>query len=238
MQRLLLVEDSRDTIKIVESLFSSKYVLRVAMSIAEARRHLAEERFDLLLVDLMLPDGSGFELVSEVLGGDTEGVPSVFLLTGRSEDHDKLHAFQLGAEDYITKPFSPTELRARVDGRMRRLLGGQGGGLKRGQLRLDTATHRVIVASEQGGESSVDVTMLEFKLLHYFMRHEDQVLSRQQIMTAVWGANVHVLDRTIDSQVSRLRKKISAADHNIHTVTGAGYAFRKVGVGAKSRNAA
>jgi two-component system phosphate regulon response regulator PhoB len=211
----------------------------VATSIAEARRHLSEERFDLLLVDLMLPDGSGFELVSEVLGGDTDATPSVFLLTGRNEDHDKLHAFQLGAEDYITKPFSPTELRARVDGRMRRLLGSQGGGgLKRGQLRLDTATHRVIVASEHGGETSVDMTMLEFKLLHYFMRHEDQVLSRQQIMTAVWGANVHVLDRTIDSQVSRLRKKISAADHNIHTVTGAGYAFRKISTGTRARKEA
>lgn len=229
MQRILIIDDSPEILTIVEALFSKKYRVRCADTLAQAKTWLAKEPFDMVLLDLNLPDGSGLGLLAELVAIPSQThQPSVFLLTSCHEDQDKLQAFQLGAEDYITKPFSHNELRARVDARMRRMVSSQTNGLRKGGLYLCIPTQRATITDHAGIELHIDLSSLEFKLLHYFMRHGDHVLSRQQIMDSVWGNHVQVLDRTVDAHVSRLRKKLIGSDYNVTTVVGTGYSFRRL----------
>ncbi|MBY6186225.1 phosphate regulon transcriptional regulator PhoB [Marinobacter hydrocarbonoclasticus] len=178
---------------------------------------------DLVLLDWMLPGGSGIQLAKTLRQDEhTRQIP-IIMLTARGEEEDRVRGLEVGADDYITKPFSPKELVARIKAVLRRsaptrleeAVEVQG-------LRLDPVSHRVTV-EDQG----LDMGPTEFRLLHFFMTHPERVYSREQLLDNVWGTNVYVEDRTVDVHIRRLRKAIQESGHDklIQTVRGAGYRF-------------
>ncbi|NIL93078.1 MAG: phosphate regulon transcriptional regulatory protein PhoB [Woeseiaceae bacterium] len=187
-----------------------------------ARELLVDERPDLALIDWMLPDMSGLEL-TRMLKRDKENDDiAIIMLTARADEYDKVSGLDSGADDYITKPFSPRELVARIQAVLRRAGADNDETVSSGVLSLDTAGHRV---SANGNEIRLGPT--EYRLLKFLMTHPDRVYSRSQLLDRVWGANVYVEERTVDVHVRRLRKALAdeAADDYIQTVRGAGYRF-------------
>ncbi|MDF4536463.1 phosphate regulon transcriptional regulator PhoB, partial [Vibrio parahaemolyticus] len=188
-----------------------------------AMSKLAEPFPDLVLLDWMLPGGSGINLIKHMKREEmTRNIP-VVMLTARGEEEDKVRGLEVGADDYITKPFSPKELVARLKAVIRRVtptaledvIDVQG-------LKLDPVSHRV-TANDQ----PLDMGPTEFKMLHFFMTHQERVYSREQLLNNVWGTNVYVEDRTVDVHIRRLRKALEDAGHDklIQTLRGAGYRF-------------
>jgi two-component system phosphate regulon response regulator PhoB len=184
---------------------------------------LAEPFPDLVLLDWMLPGGSGINFIKHMKREElTRHIP-VVMLTARGEEEDKVRGLEVGADDYITKPFSPKELVARLKAVIRRVtptaledvIDVQG-------LKLDPVSHRVTA-----DDKALDMGPTEFKLLHFFMTHQERVYSREQLLNNVWGTNVYVEDRTVDVHIRRLRKALEDAEHDkfIQTVRGAGYRF-------------
>ena len=187
-----------------------------------ARELMADERPDLALIDWMLPDMSGLEL-TRMLKRDKENDDiAIIMLTARADEYDKVAGLDSGADDYITKPFSPRELVARIQAVLRRAGADNDETVSQGILSLDAAGHRV---SANGNEIRLGPT--EYRLLKFLMTHPDRVYSRSQLLDRVWGANVYVEERTVDVHVRRLRKALAGegADDYIQTVRGAGYRF-------------
>jgi two-component system phosphate regulon response regulator PhoB len=171
----------------------------------------------------MLPDQSGLELTRAVKRGkDTQDLP-VIMLTARADEHDKVSGLEGGADDYVTKPFSPRELLARINAVLRRSAPGIAGeSLEAGGLVLDVASHRVTV-----DEQNVALGPTEYRLLQFFMEHPERVYSRSQLLDRVWGGNVYVEERTVDVHIRRLRKALepSGRESLVQTVRGSGYRF-------------
>jgi len=198
------------------------YVTIEAENCRVARELLANEQPDLALIDWMLPDMSGLELTRMLKRDRANDDLAIIMLTARADEYDKVAGLEGGADDYVTKPFSPRELVARIQAVLRRA-NNVGGELHAAAgLELDTAGHRV---TANGIEVRLGPT--EYRLLHFLMTHADRVYSRAQLLDRVWGANVYVEERTVDVHVRRLRKALSveAADQFIQTVRGAGYRF-------------
>jgi two-component system phosphate regulon response regulator PhoB len=187
----------------------------------QALRLVQDALPDLVLLDWMLPGLSGIELARRLRADKrTKAVP-IIMLTARTEEQDKLTGLDTGADDYITKPFSPRELNARVKAVLRRRAPQTTDDeVLAGTLRLDPATHRV---SADGGPVHLGPT--EFRLLHFLMTHPERVHSRTQLLDQVWGDHVFVEERTVDVHIRRLRKALETSGHDrlIQTVRGAGY---------------
>lgn len=221
--KILIVEDEAPIREMIAfHLARAGYETLEAADCRSARQLLADERPDVALIDWMLPDMSGLEL-TRMLKRDNENEDlAVIMLTARSEEHDKVSGLEGGADDYITKPFSPRELIARIQAVLRRVGSSESGPLEAGVLELDPAGHRVSIDRKE-----VPLGPTEYRLLKFLMTHPDRVYSRTQLLDRVWGANVYVEERTVDVHVRRLRKALSrgAADRYIQTVRGAGYRF-------------
>jgi two-component system phosphate regulon response regulator PhoB len=228
--RVLLVEDSPSDQKIVLAALGKIHTVVVAPSIADAEREIQGASFDLVLLDVDLPDGNGFRFFSWLQSQDAlKEIPVVFL-TLKSETPDEVMGFSLGAEDYITKPVDPQKLRARLEARLRRIRTQkhQHAVVQNAGMRLDFTLQRAYVTAT-GSDELLDLTPLEFKLLAHFMRHEEHVFSRDQLIDALWGANTHVIDRTVDMHISNLRKKIGKSGYGIQSMRGVGYRLVKDG---------
>jgi two-component system phosphate regulon response regulator PhoB len=171
----------------------------------------------------MLPDQSGLELTRAIKRNkDTEDMP-VIMLTARADEQDKVSGLEGGADDYVTKPFSPRELLARINAVLRRSSTvGTGGTIESGGLVLDAAGHRVTVDGQ-----TVTLGPTEYRLLNFFMEHPERVYSRGQLLDRVWGGNVYVEERTVDVHIRRLRKALEpfGRDGLIQTVRGSGYRY-------------
>lgn len=193
-----------------------------AASVSEARVVLAEHSPDVILLDWMLPETSGLDLARELRRGDNPDPTPIIMLTARTEEEDKVRGLEGGADDYVTKPFAPRELVARIRAVLRR--GGLGGDevLEAGELRLDTGAYRVSV-----GDRDITMGPTEFRMLRFFMRYPERVYTRGQLLDRVWGANVFVEERTVDVHIRRLRKALEPAGvaAYVQTVRGAGYRF-------------
>lgn len=222
--RILLVEDEEPVRAMTAfALEKAGFTVAQAETVKDAERHLLDAIPDLLLIDWMLPDVSGIEFARR-LGRDesTREVPLI-MLTARGEEGDKLHGFEAGVDDYITKPFSPRELVARIKAVLRRSSTQTTEGLLQAEgLVLDTVSHRITAADE-----SLEVGPTEYRLLQFFMSHAERVYSRGQLLDRVWGSNVYIEERTVDVHIRRLRKALGAQgyDRFIQTVRGAGYRF-------------
>lgn len=225
--KILVVEDEVPIREmIVFHLSRAGYETLEAGDCSVARQLLADERPDLALVDWMLPDMSGLEL-TRLLKRDKENDDlAIIMLTARADEYDKIAGLDSGADDYITKPFSPRELISRIRAVLRRSGAENDEIVSLGVLSLDIAGHRV---SANGVEIRLGPT--EYRLLKFLMTHPDRVYNRSQLLDRVWGANVYVEERTVDVHVRRLRKALAAeaADDYIQTVRGAGYRFSSSG---------
>ncbi len=221
--KILVVEDEQAIREmIVFHLSRAGFDTLEAGDCRNARRLLADEQPDLALIDWMLPDISGLELTRMLKRDKDYEDLSIIMLTARSEERDKVSGLDGGADDYITKPFSPRELVARIQAVLRRSSGRSDETITAGVLELDTAGHRVLSSGKE-----VRLGPTEYRLLQFLMTHQDRVYSRTQLLDRVWGANVYVEEHTVDVHVRRLRKALSEheADDYIQTVRGAGYRF-------------
>ena len=194
-----------------------------AADFAQGVARVTEPFPDLILLDWMLPGGSGIQFIKQMKQDELTRQIPIIMLTARGEEEDKVRGLEVGADDYITKPFSPKELTARLKAVIRRAVPTATEEVIEVQgLRLDPVSHRVTV-----NEQVLDLGPTEFRLLHFFMTHPERVYSREQLLNNVWGTNVYVEDRTVDVHIRRLRKAISLAGHDelIQTVRGSGYRF-------------
>jgi two-component system phosphate regulon response regulator PhoB len=222
-QRILVVEDEASIRQMITfNLTRAGFEVDEAEDIATARLRIAGARPDLVLVDWMLPDASGLELTRILRREEANrGVP-IIMLTARAEERDKLLGLDSGADDYITKPFSPRELLSRIRAVLRRSAPDADEPLVAGALRLEPVSHRVFV-----GDEEVSLGPTEYRLLKFLMENRDRVYNRAQLLDFVWGQNVYVEERTVDVHVRRLRKALepSGLDSYVQTVRGAGYRF-------------
>jgi len=221
--KILIVEDEAPIREMIAfHLSRAGYDTIEAADCRSARQLIVDERPDLALIDWMLPDMSGLELTRTLKRNDEYEDLAVIMLTARADEHDKVSGLEGGADDYVTKPFSPKELIARIQAVLRRSSSSTGELISAGTLELDPAGHRVTA----GGEA-VQLGPTEYRLLKFLMSHPDRVYSRTQLLDRVWGANVYVEERTVDVHVRRLRKALSSsgADDYVQTVRGAGYRF-------------
>jgi two-component system phosphate regulon response regulator PhoB len=223
---ILVVEDERDLQKVLAyNLKQSGFDVVVASDGETALRALKEEPFDLVLLDLMLPGMPGTEVCRRLKHNrETSNIP-VVILTARGEEVDRVVGFEIGADDYVVKPFSVRELILRIQAILRR--GGATGTpderVQFGVLRIDRPAHRVF-----SGDVEVSLTALEFKLLAMLYDRRGRVLSRDTLLDEVWGAHVDVTRRNVDTHVKRLREKLGEAGAYLETVRGVGYRFREV----------
>lgn len=229
VESILLVEDSKEVFRIVERAISGPLLLvKWAKSCQEAEEFLSQEKFSLVLLDIELPDGDGVELCSKILS-QTPDMP-VFFLTSHSDLSEKVLGFSAGADDYITKPFDPLELKARVEGKLKKLQIQKRSSdiLKWNEIEINKSSQEVKILGSDGLEE-VSLTALEFKLLTYFATHKGIVVEREKMLNEVWGEDIHVYSRSVDTHVSKLRKKLGPVSHIIESVHGAGYKFNPTG---------
>lgn len=224
VRRILVVEDEAPIREMLCFVLEQKgYQTIEAEDYDSALAKICEPYPEMILMDWMLPGGSGINLIKHLKRDDLTRQIPVVMLTARGEEEDKVRGLEVGADDYITKPFSPKELMARLKAVMRRVsptslddvIDVQG-------LKLDPVSHRVTA-----NEKPLDMGPTEFKMLHFFMTHQERVYSREQLLNNVWGTNVYVEDRTVDVHIRRLRKALEAEGHDklVQTVRGAGYRF-------------
>lgn len=220
--RILVVEDEiaiRDMLCFV--LEQHGYQPVEADSYQTALKQLTEPYPDLILLDWMFPGGSGIKLLKHLKQDEILRQIPVVMLTARGEEEDKVRGLENGADDYVTKPFSPKELMARLKSVLRRVNPTSlDDTLEVGKLKLDPISHRASL-----NEQPLEMGPTEFKLLHFFMTHPERVYSREQLLNNVWGTNVYVEDRTVDVHIRRLRKALKDHDFLVQTVRGAGYRF-------------
>jgi len=219
---VLIVEDEPAILELIAvNLEHAGFETLRADSAEIAGRLLSDILPDLVLLDWMLPGQSGLALARRLRGESrTRDMPLIFL-TARADEPDKIAGLEAGADDYITKPFSPRELNARVKAVLRRRAPQMTDDVVQvGGLKLDPATHRVTAAGEQ-----VVLGPTEFRLLHFFMTHPERVHSRTQLLDRVWGDHIFVEERTVDVHIRRLRKALEPSEQDalIQTVRGAGY---------------
>ncbi|MFC1940908.1 response regulator transcription factor [Chloroflexota bacterium] len=224
-KKVLVVDDDVKTVELVKLYLNRDgYQVLTAYDGGEALRLARESHPDLIVLDLMLPGISGLE-VCRILRNESD-VP-IIMLTARTTDQDKLTGLGLGADDYVTKPFSPKELAARVRAVLRRLPGERGPAeIKRGELTVNFLKHEASLAGKP-----LNLTPTEFKLLGVFIKEQDRVFTRAQLIEKAFGYDFEGFDRTIDVHILNLRRKLEPdPDHPryIKTVYGAGYKFSEV----------
>ncbi len=221
---VLVVEDEDSLATLLQyNLQKEGYDVTLAGDGEEALLMVEERLPDLIVLDWMLPKVSGIEVCRRLRQrNETRNVP-VVMLTARGEESDRVRGLDTGADDYVVKPFSMTELSARIRAVLRRIRPGLAEDrVRRGDILIDRVAHRV-----RRGAAEVHLGPTEFRLLDYLMQHPGRVFSREQLLDAVWGSDVYVEARTVDVHIGRLRKALGATDDNdpIRTVRSAGYSL-------------
>ena len=221
---ILLVDDEaaiRDMLSL--ALEAADYNVLVAENAQQAHATIIDRHPDLVLLDWMMPGTTGLELLRRLKRDELTAKIPVIMLTAKTEEDSKISGLDAGADDYISKPFSPRELMSRVKAVLRRIGRDE---LKEpitvGELIFDPIGHRVSIANEP-----INLGPTEYRLLQFFLTHQERVYSRDQILDYVWGGTVYLDERTVDVHIRRLRKAISVAGHEnyVQTVRGAGYRF-------------
>ena len=229
MNRILLVEDSKEIYQMVVQSVAQIAELSWAKSVEEAKAEIAKQTFDLILLDVGLPDGNGIDFCSSIQS--THSHISIFFLTGQTNLSDKVLGFTAGADDYITKPFSPLELRARIESRFRKNQQHvvQSDVYKWKELQISKSRQEVSISCE-GVTQKVELTSLEFKILMYFAYRPGEMIERDKILNDIWGQDIHVYQRSVDTHVSKLRKKLGAVSHIVESIHGSGYKFNPTAI--------
>ncbi len=226
---ILVVDDEPDLVEVVRyNLEGRGFRVVTAATGEEALRAVRRHRPDLVVLDVMLPDRFGTEVCRTLRAEPRTRELPILFLSARTEEVDRVVGLELGADDYVTKPFSPRELVLRVEAILRRTAAAAGaaatGELAAGPIRLDPEAHRAWV-----GEREVTLTATEFRLLETLLRHPGRVFSRDQLLDRVWGITAEVTTRTVDTHVNRLRDRLGEAAAWVETVRGVGYRIRPEG---------
>lgn len=223
MKQILCVEDNKEMIILLQSVLKD-YHLDIAHDLKEARTRLAMKRYDLVTLDVGLPDGSGIDFLSELAKIPELKTTPIFMLTAFDETAQKVTAFTVGADDYIVKPFDSTEFLARIEGKLRKVEQQKKSfeDISLGDLIISVPKQKVWLEKVEGREL-IALTSLEFKLLFSLVQVQGQVLNRSTLLKEAWGDDMHVTDRTVDTHIGHLRKKISESKVQIQTVVGEGY---------------
>jgi two-component system phosphate regulon response regulator PhoB len=224
MTSVLVVDDEPDIREVIRfALEGAGFRVFEAGHADDARRLLTSENPDLLVLDWMLPGRSGLELAQQLKQSPkTRGLP-IIMVSARGQEEDRVRGLDMGADDYIAKPFSPREMVARVNAVLRRAMPEEPADMiEIGGLRIDNVSHRVTADGER-----IEVAPTEYRLLYFFMTHVDRAFSRSQLLDQVWGDQVYVEERTVDVHVRRLRKALETTGHDrlLQTVRGVGYRF-------------
>lgn len=222
---ILIVDDEasiRDMISAALSLAGYQFI--EAGSTLEAHTHIVNQKPDLILLDWMLPQGSGIDLCRRLKQDELTSEIPVIMLTAKNDEDNKIQGLDAGADDYITKPFSPRELLARIKAILRRTSAHHDEqAIDVNGLVLDPVSHRV-----KSNGRAIDIGPTEYRLLLFLMSHQERVYSRTQLLDHVWGGNVYVEERTVDVHIRRLRKALDKPHESlIQTVRGTGYRFSK-----------
>jgi two-component system phosphate regulon response regulator PhoB len=223
MARILVIEDEADIQQILDyNLREKGHKVFIAGKGEEGLRIAREKRPDLVLLDLMLPDVPGTEVCRQLKTDPATKNVQVVMLTAKGEEIDRVVGFELGADDYVVKPFSVRELLLRVQAILRRSHGPEEAAatFQFGRLRVDRQAHRVWADDQE-----IDLTALEFKLLVTLFDRKNRVQTRAVLLSDVWGIDADITTRTVDTHVKRLREKLGAAGDYIETVRGVGYRF-------------
>lgn len=223
MARILIVEDESDLQQVLKfNLERQGHEISIASSGSDGLRSAAGNPPDLVLLDVMLPDIFGTEVCRSLREDPTTASIPIIMLTAKGAETDRIEGFTLGADDYVTKPFSIRELTLRIDAILRRVQPAHQGDqfISFGVLRIDPLAHRAWVS-----EREVELSALEFKLLLVLYQRKNRVQSRSALLDSVWGVTADVTTRTVDTHVKRLREKLGEARGYIDTVRGVGYRF-------------
>jgi len=222
--KILIVEDEPAISEMIEvALVRANFEVVKADDAEKAMRLLGDVLPELVLLDWMLPGASGMEFARRIKKDELTSHIPIIMLTAKGGESDKINGLDAGADDYITKPFSPRELIARINAVLRRTSPqSESETIEVDKLVLDTASHRIMVNDEP-----LELGPTEYRLLHFFMTHPERVYSRGQLLDRVWGSNVYVEERTVDVHIRRLRKALtpSGYDQYVQTVRSAGYRF-------------
>ena len=224
--KILIIEDEPDIRKTLEYNISREgYKVVCASSLSKGKEQINSSDFSLILLDLMLPDGSGLDLCREIKSDKDKSSTPIIILTAKDDEVDKVVGFELGADDYVTKPFSVRELILRIKAVLKR------GTEKKetlevqrqfGELTMDIDSHEVFVNNEQ-----IILTALEFRLLRQLVDRRGRVQSRDQLLSDVWGYSAEVTTRTVDTHIKRLREKLGTMGKYVQTIRGVGYKFSR-----------
>ena len=220
---VLIVEDEREIREMIAFALERAGFRVLEASSAEAAIEQLEGLLpDLVVVDWMLPGSTGIELVRRIRRDAHTAQLPLLMLTARGEETDKLRSFEVGVDDYVTKPFSPRELIARIKALLRRTGAPEDGILRVGDVQLDTLSHRLSISG-----TSVHIGPTEFRLLEFLMRNAERAFDRSQLLDRVWGRSVYVEERTVDVHILRLRKVLApySKAQLVQTVRGVGYRF-------------
>jgi two-component system phosphate regulon response regulator PhoB len=232
--RILVVDDEPDiTALVAYHLAKAGYRVSTAATGPDALKAAREERPDIVVLDLMLPGVSGYDVLAELRRREETREVGVILLTARREEADRIRGLSLGADDYLTKPFSPQELSLRVQAVLRRLGAppvSAGSTVAAGPISIDRSAHRVLIGGQE-----LTLTATEYKLLLTLIERRGRVQTRPQLLETVWEAQPDIQTRTVDMHVQRLRTKLGDAGKLIETVRGFGYRFRATERGGRAR---
>ena len=227
---VLIVEDEPDIRKTIDyNLSKESFKVVQAESIAQGEKALAANKIDVIILDLMLPDGSGLTLCRDIKSdAKTKHIP-IIILTAKTEEVDRVVGFELGADDYVTKPFSVRELILRVKAILKRGIDSprqenDSFDIEAGDIRLNLDAHQVFV-----GDEEITLTALEFRLLKHLLDRRGRVQTRDQLLEEVWGYSSDVTTRTVDTHIKRLREKLLGAGDCIQTIRGVGYRLARSG---------
>lgn len=227
-ERILFVEDSCQIQMMVEAALAPTYKVVVAGSMSEADNVLDDERgYDLILLDVVLPDGTGFELCDKIRSRKKLSQVPVIFLTGQTDLDAKLKGFSSGADDYLVKPFEPPELMARVTARLKqsRALRSQASQFHVDGFQVDLSTQKIFRTLPDGHREDLNLTPNELKLFAHLLRNPGQAFSREKLLRELWGDDVHVTERTVNTHISSLRKKLRDKAENVRFVPSQGYIF-------------
>jgi two-component system phosphate regulon response regulator PhoB len=225
--KVLVIEDEPDIRKTLEyNLTREGFEVYGCGSIKEAKKLIENPNFSIILLDLMLPDGSGLDLCREVKSDSTTQDIPIIILTAKDDEVDKVVGFELGADDYVTKPFSVRELILRVKAILKRNNKTVSTPLEInrnfGSLKMDIESHEVFIDDEE-----VVLTALEFKLLNQLVERRGRVQTRDQLLSDVWGYSADITTRTVDTHINRLREKLGIMGKYVQTIRGVGYKFSR-----------
>lgn len=226
MSPVLLVEDSHVTQSIVRAALKDVCDLTAVDTVALAIETVREAHFDLILLDINLPDGDGFEVYAKIREIERFKLTPILFLTARLDLEDKVRGFALGADDYIVKPFDVVELKMRISSKLKNLsVRKTVTELNFGPFEVSVAAQKVMFKESTGEARKLELTSSQFKLLFHFLRNEGKTISREEILKDVWGEEINVSDRTVDTHIYAIRQQLKTHKKMIHSVHGKGYRF-------------